>query len=78
MFDVVVAPNMYGDIIRYAFILTFGYSKINSDGAAALVGSLGMVPGANVGPNFVMGEPGRLLHIHFSYLLLIIQFKDDT
>jgi hypothetical protein len=58
--------------------LTFGYSKINSDGAAALVGSLGMVPGANVGPNFVMGEPGRLLHIHFSYLLLIIQFKDDT
>ncbi|KAI7827849.1 hypothetical protein BX661DRAFT_182591 [Kickxella alabastrina] len=42
-FDVVVAPNMYGDII--------------SDGAAALVGSLGLVPSANVGDNFVVGEP---------------------
>ncbi|ORZ06224.1 hypothetical protein BCR42DRAFT_173400 [Absidia repens] len=42
-FDVVVAPNLYGDII--------------SDGAAALVGSLGVVPSANVGDNFVMGEP---------------------
>ncbi|RGB29498.1 hypothetical protein C1646_766558 [Rhizophagus diaphanus] len=42
-FDVVVAPNLYGDII--------------SDGAAALVGSLGVVPGANVGDNFVIGEP---------------------
>ncbi|KAG1140176.1 hypothetical protein G6F37_003024 [Rhizopus arrhizus] len=42
-FDVVVAPNLYGDIL--------------SDGAAALVGSLGVVPSANVGDNFVMGEP---------------------
>ncbi|KAJ2493088.1 homoisocitrate dehydrogenase [Coemansia sp. RSA 2050] len=42
-FDVVVAPNMYGDII--------------SDGAAALVGSLGLVPSANVGDSFVVGEP---------------------
>jgi homoisocitrate dehydrogenase len=42
-FDVVVAPNLYGDII--------------SDGAAALVGSLGLVPSANVGDNFVVGEP---------------------
>ncbi|KAJ8657143.1 hypothetical protein O0I10_007223 [Lichtheimia ornata] len=42
-FDVVVAPNLYGDII--------------SDGAAALVGSLGVVPSANVGDNFVVGEP---------------------
>ncbi|KAJ2777399.1 homoisocitrate dehydrogenase [Coemansia javaensis] len=42
-FDVVVAPNMYGDII--------------SDGAAALVGSLGLVPSANVGDAFVVGEP---------------------
>jgi hypothetical protein len=31
VFDVAVAPNLYGDII--------------SDGAAALVGSLGLVPG---------------------------------
>jgi homoisocitrate dehydrogenase len=43
MFDVVVAPNLYGDII--------------SDGAAALVGSLGVVASANVGDSFVIGEP---------------------
>ena len=42
-FDVIVAPNLYGDIL--------------SDGAAALVGSLGLVPSANVGDKFVMGEP---------------------
>jgi homoisocitrate dehydrogenase len=42
-FDVAVAPNLYGDII--------------SDGAAALVGSLGLVPSANVGDTFVIGEP---------------------
>ncbi|KAG5460352.1 MAG: hypothetical protein BJ554DRAFT_7611 [Olpidium bornovanus] len=44
VFDVVVAPNLYGDII--------------SDGAAALVGSLGVVPSANVGDGFVVAEPG--------------------
>ncbi|KAI9090969.1 hypothetical protein DFS34DRAFT_337242 [Phlyctochytrium arcticum] len=43
VFDVSVAPNLYGDII--------------SDGAAALVGSLGVVAGANVGDSFVLGEP---------------------
>jgi len=42
-FDVVVAPNLYGDII--------------SDAAAALVGSLGLVPGANVGDDFYLAEP---------------------
>lgn len=42
-FDVAVAPNLYGDII--------------SDGAAALVGSLGLVPSVNAGDKFVMGEP---------------------
>ncbi|CCE62493.1 hypothetical protein TPHA_0C03410 [Tetrapisispora phaffii CBS 4417] len=42
-FDVIVAPNLYGDIL--------------SDGAAALVGSLGVVPSANVGPGIVIGEP---------------------
>ena len=42
-YDVIVAPNLYGDIL--------------SDGAAALVGSLGVVPSANVGDNFVVGEP---------------------
>ena len=42
-YDVIVAPNLYGDIL--------------SDGAAALVGSLGLVPSANVGHNFVIGEP---------------------
>ena len=42
-YDVIVAPNLYGDIL--------------SDAAAALVGSLGVVPSANVGENFVIGEP---------------------
>jgi homoisocitrate dehydrogenase len=42
-YDVIVAPNLYGDIL--------------SDGAAALVGSLGVVPSANVGREFVIGEP---------------------
>jgi len=42
-FDVIVAPNLYGDII--------------SDAAAALVGSLGLVPGANVGDYFYLAEP---------------------
>ncbi|WBW71288.1 homoisocitrate dehydrogenase Lys12 [Schizosaccharomyces osmophilus] len=42
-FDVVVAPNLYGDIL--------------SDGAASLIGSLGLVPSANVGDDFVMSEP---------------------
>ncbi|ORY36834.1 Isocitrate/isopropylmalate dehydrogenase [Rhizoclosmatium globosum] len=42
-FDVCVAPNLYGDII--------------SDGAAALVGSLGVVASANVGDKFCIGEP---------------------
>ena len=42
-YDVIVAPNLYGDIL--------------SDGAAALVGSLGVVPSANVGDNFAIGEP---------------------
>ncbi|OTA57437.1 Isocitrate/isopropylmalate dehydrogenase [Hypoxylon sp. EC38] len=42
-YDVIVAPNLYGDIL--------------SDGAAALVGSLGLVPSANVGEKFAIGEP---------------------
>jgi len=42
-FDVMVAPNFYGDILSHA--------------AAALVGPLGLAPSANVGDNFVMGEP---------------------
>ena len=43
LYDVVVAPNLYGDLL--------------SDAAAALVGSLGVVPSANVGDSFVVGEP---------------------
>jgi homoisocitrate dehydrogenase len=33
------------------------YSYLVSDAAAALVGSLGVVPSINAGDNFVMGEP---------------------
>jgi len=43
IFDVMVAPNLYGDIL--------------SDAAAALVGSLGLIPSINAGSDFVMGEP---------------------
>jgi homoisocitrate dehydrogenase len=42
-YDVVVAPNLYGDLL--------------SDAAAALVGGLGLAPSANVGDNFVLVEP---------------------
>ncbi|KAF2771116.1 Isocitrate/isopropylmalate dehydrogenase [Teratosphaeria nubilosa] len=42
-YDVIVAPNLYGDIL--------------SDGAAAFVSSLGLVPSANVGDGFAIGEP---------------------
>jgi len=42
-YDVIVAPNLYGDIL--------------SDAGAALVGGLGLVPSANVGDNFVLAEP---------------------
>lgn len=42
-YDVVVAPNLYGDIL--------------SDAAAALVGGLGLAPSANVGANFIVAEP---------------------
>jgi homoisocitrate dehydrogenase len=53
-FDVVVAPNLYGDILSYPADV----SKINrSDGAAALVGSLGLVPSINLSPTLVIGEP---------------------
>ncbi|KAF7971783.1 hypothetical protein HWV62_19975 [Athelia sp. TMB] len=43
IYDVMVAPNLYGDIL--------------SDAAAALVGSLGLVPSINAGDTFVVGEP---------------------
>ncbi len=42
-FDVIVAPNMFGDIL--------------SDEAAMTVGGLGMAPGANIGDNYALFEP---------------------
>lgn len=42
-YDVILAPNLYGDIL--------------SDAAAALVGGLGLVASANVGDRFVVAEP---------------------
>jgi homoisocitrate dehydrogenase len=42
-YDVVVAPNLYGDIL--------------SDAAAALTGGLGLAPSANVGERDVVAEP---------------------
>ena len=42
-YDVILAPNLYGDII--------------SDAGAALVGGLGLVAGANAGGNVLIAEP---------------------
>ena len=42
-FDVLVLPNLYGDII--------------SDLAAGLIGGLGMAPGANIGADCAVFEP---------------------
>jgi len=42
-FDVVVAPNLYGDIV--------------SDLCAGLVGGLGVAPGANIGDEIAVFEP---------------------
>ncbi len=42
-FDVLLAPNLYGDIL--------------SDAGAALVGGLGLAPSANLGEDFVLAEP---------------------
>ncbi|HIE15055.1 TPA: isocitrate/isopropylmalate dehydrogenase family protein [Candidatus Bathyarchaeota archaeon] len=42
-FDVIVAPNLYGDII--------------SDEAAQIIGGLGVAPGANIGDRYGMFEP---------------------
>jgi isocitrate dehydrogenase (NAD+) len=42
-FDVIVAPNLYGDIL--------------SDLCAGLVGGLGVAPGGNIGDNTALFEP---------------------
>jgi isocitrate dehydrogenase (NAD+) len=43
LYDVIVAPNVYGDIL--------------SDLCAGLVGGLGVAPGANIGDEFAVFEP---------------------
>ncbi len=43
LYEVIVAPNLYGDIL--------------SDLCAGLVGGLGLVPGANIGDNAALFEP---------------------
>jgi isocitrate dehydrogenase (NAD+) len=43
LYDVLVLPNLYGDIV--------------SDLAAGLVGGLGVAPGANIGTNAAVFEP---------------------
>jgi 3-isopropylmalate dehydrogenase len=42
-FDVILIPNMFGDIL--------------SDEAAQLIGGLGMAPGANIGDDYALFEP---------------------
>jgi len=43
LYDVLVLPNLYGDII--------------SDLAAGLIGGLGLAPGANIGDEYAVFEP---------------------
>jgi isocitrate dehydrogenase (NAD+) len=43
LYDVLVAPNLYGDIL--------------SDLCSGLVGGLGLAPGANIGKEFAVFEP---------------------
>ena len=56
-----VAPNLYGDIIScvlsHKCSMYMSTRELGRDAAAALVGSLGLVPSVNAGDNFVMGEP---------------------
>ena len=55
-----VAPNLYGDILSCVLCYTTHSLVCNvnrRDAAAALVGSLGLVPSVNAGDKFVMGEP---------------------
>jgi isocitrate dehydrogenase (NAD+) len=42
-YDVIVLPNLYGDIV--------------SDLAAGLIGGLGLAPGANIGEEYAVFEP---------------------
>src|SRR5438270_782380 len=59
-FDVIVAPNLYGDILRYLRPCKprVSWGRVDfSDGAAALVGSLGLVPSLNLSPKLCIGEP---------------------
>ena len=55
-----VAPNLYGDIL--------------SDAAAALVGSLGVVPSVNAGDTFVIGEP----YVMFCHIGRILTLSKGT
>ena len=61
IYDVMVAPNLYGDIISCVLSpkrsMYMSTHELGRDAAAALVGSLGLVPSVNAGDNFVMGEP---------------------
>ena len=45
LYDVIVCPNLYGDIL--------------SDLCAGLVGGLGITPGANIGPAYAVFEPAH-------------------
>ena len=50
-FDVMVMPNLYGNIV--------------SNVGAALVGGPGIIPGANIGREFALFEPVRWCFILF-------------
>jgi homoisocitrate dehydrogenase len=54
---VTVEEQIVDSMVYKLFRQPQDYGDILSDGAAALVGSLGLVPSANVGHGFVIGEP---------------------
>ncbi|KAG5953729.1 hypothetical protein E4U58_000307 [Claviceps cyperi] len=66
-YDVIVAPNLNGDIL--------------SDGAAALVGSLGLVPSANVGEILlspdIMGKEIANLIATLRSAALMLEFRQE-
>lgn len=51
------------------------FNPPSRDAAAALVGSLGLVPSVNAGDSFVMGEPYVPSQFHATYRSLIAAFR---
>lgn len=71
-YDVVVAPNLYGDILSDAGAALVGIFFLFYIYKLKILGGLGLIPSANVGDTFSMVEPvhgsgNRLNIIHYSF-----------